>query len=79
MVIFLTDGVATSGQTNRETILEHAVETNRKEMPIYGLAFGDGADWTLVKKLSTQNDGVARRIYEDSDSALQVCVSFTLQ
>ena len=43
------------------------------EIPINTLAFGDGADWGLIKKVALQNNGVGRRIYEDSDAALQVC------
>ena len=74
MVIFLTDGMPTAGQTDGDIILENTIKRNQKEIPIFSLAFGEGADWALVKKLSVQNRGVARRIYEDSDSALQVCV-----
>ncbi|KAK7490573.1 hypothetical protein BaRGS_00018176, partial [Batillaria attramentaria] len=72
MVIFLTDGEATKGETNPNDILKNTLTHNKKEMPIYSLAFGENADWTLVKKLASQNNGVARRIYEDSDSALQI-------
>ena len=72
MVVFLTDGVPTSGETNADTILQNALRKNKKEMPVYGLSFGRDADWPLVKKLTAQNNGVARRIYEDSDAALQV-------
>ncbi|KAK7490609.1 hypothetical protein BaRGS_00018212 [Batillaria attramentaria] len=72
IVIFLTDGEATKGEDNPDAILKNALKRNKKEMPIYSLAFGENADWTLVKKLASQNNGVARRIYEDSDSALQI-------
>ncbi|XP_076469052.1 inter-alpha-trypsin inhibitor heavy chain H3-like [Babylonia areolata] len=72
MVIFLTDGVPTTGETNRDRILRNTINSNSQEMPIYGLSFGANADWALVKKLAVQNNGLARRIYEDSDSALQI-------
>ena len=45
MIIFLTDGEATSGITNSETIKSNIKNSNKGQVPIYGLAFGDGADF----------------------------------
>ena len=39
---------------------------------MFSLAFGRDADWELVQKLSDENDGFARKIYEDSDASLQI-------
>ena len=39
---------------------------------MFSLAFGRDADWNLVQKLSDENDGFARKIYEDSDASLQI-------
>lgn len=72
MVIFLTDGRPTRGDTNREQILSNVRAQNEKGVAIYGLAFGQDADWPLVKRLALQNEGVGRRIYQDSDASLQV-------
>lgn len=39
---------------------------------MYSLSFGKNADWKFVKQLAGQNNGVGRKIYEDSDASLQV-------
>lgn len=39
---------------------------------IFGLSFGRGADWNFIKALSVQNDGIARKVFEDSDADIQV-------
>ena len=41
---------------------------------MYSLSFGRNANFNFVQKLAAQNDGVARKIYEDSDADLQVCL-----
>lgn len=41
-------------------------------MQIFSLAFGNDADFGLLKKISSQNDGFARKIYEASDATLQL-------
>lgn len=40
--------------------------------PIFSLGFGDGADNDFLKKLSLNNTGFARVIYEASDASLQL-------
>uniref|UniRef100_A0A3Q3WXJ1 Uncharacterized protein n=1 Tax=Mola mola TaxID=94237 RepID=A0A3Q3WXJ1_MOLML len=39
---------------------------------LFGLAFGDDADFLLLKRLALDNRGVARMVYEDTDAALQL-------
>ena len=41
-------------------------------MAVFSLAFGDGANYRFLKKLSLQNHGFARKIYESSDATLQL-------
>lgn len=72
LLVFLTDGQPTSGETNAQNILRNIVTSNGGEVPIFGLAFGKDADWDLVKNIAVQNNGIGRRIYEDSDAALQI-------
>lgn len=45
---------------------------NEADIPIFSLAFGRGADFDIVKRVAAQNNGFARKIYEDSDAALQI-------
>ena len=73
MVIFLTDGEPTSGETDRDTILMNVQLMNQQDqVPIYSLAFGSGADYDLIKKVSDQNFGFAQRIYESGNSFEQI-------
>ena len=72
MIIFLTDGEATSGETSSEVIKQNVKNANTDRIPIYGLAFGSGADFGLISKISEENFGFARRIYESGNSFEQL-------
>uniref|UniRef100_A0A3B4Z9T3 Inter-alpha-trypsin inhibitor heavy chain family member 6 n=1 Tax=Stegastes partitus TaxID=144197 RepID=A0A3B4Z9T3_9TELE len=67
LVIFLTDGEATIGVTSGDTILSNAKKALGLAS-LFGLAFGDDADFLLLKRLALDNRGV----YEDADAALQL-------
>ncbi|KAM6924500.1 inter-alpha-trypsin inhibitor heavy chain H6 [Xenentodon cancila] len=71
LVIFLTDGEATIGVTSSDTILNNAKKA-LGSVSLFGLAFGDDADYLLLKRLALENRGVARMVYEDADAALQL-------
>ena len=72
VIVFLTDGQPTAGVTGRDDILSNVRIKNEMEIPIFSLAFGRGADYQFTKKLAAQNNGLGRKIYEDSDSDLQI-------
>ena len=72
MIIFLTDGEPTSGETNKTLIKENIRNANANQVPIYGLAFGDGADYDLVKDISDESNGFSQRIYESGNSFEQL-------
>ena len=73
MIIFLTDGDPTSGVINKFDIKKNIKEANEvSQVPIYGLAFGDGADFNLIKDISDENDGFAQRIYDSGNSFEQL-------
>lgn len=40
--------------------------------PIFSLAFGSDADFPFVKRISDRAHAFARKIYDDSDAALQL-------
>ncbi|XP_061909475.1 inter-alpha-trypsin inhibitor heavy chain H6 isoform X2 [Entelurus aequoreus] len=71
LVIFLTDGEATMGVTTGDTILSNAKRA-LGSASLFGLAFGDDADFLLLKRLALDNRGIARMVYEDADAALQL-------
>ncbi|CAG7716949.1 unnamed protein product [Allacma fusca] len=73
LIIFLTDGEPTVGITNPTQIQTLIQAANKNEsVPLFSLAFGEGADFPFVKKLSLQNNGFARKIYEASDATIQL-------
>nr|XP_022296615.1 inter-alpha-trypsin inhibitor heavy chain H3-like isoform X2 [Crassostrea virginica] len=72
LMIFLTDGKATSGVTDTERILQNIIEANTYNIPIFTLAFGREADYNIAKKIAAMNFGFARKIFEDADATLQI-------
>jgi len=73
MIVFLTDGQPTEGETDGPTIKENVRQANSEsKIPIYGLALGDGADFDLIKDISDESNGFAQRIYESGNSFEQL-------
>merc|ERR1711899_157130 len=73
LIVFLTDGEPTAGETSSTSIKKNIREANADtQIPVYGLALGDGADFDLVKGISDENKGFAERIYESGNSFEQL-------
>ena len=73
IIVFLTDGEPTTGVTSSSEIERLIARANKKlEVPIYGLAFGKGADFALVKSISLKSGAYARKIFEGLDAAIQL-------
>uniref|UniRef100_A0A087YLD7 Inter-alpha-trypsin inhibitor heavy chain 3b, tandem duplicate 2 n=1 Tax=Poecilia formosa TaxID=48698 RepID=A0A087YLD7_POEFO len=72
ILILLTDGDPTSGVTNREEIQSNVRQAIAGKFPLYCLGFGFDVNFEFLEKMSLGNNGVARRIYEDSDADLQL-------
>ncbi|XP_076118866.1 inter-alpha-trypsin inhibitor heavy chain H3-like [Alosa pseudoharengus] len=74
ILILLTDGDPTSGETRPERIQSNVREAIGKRFPLYCLGFGFDVNFEFLQKMAQENSGVARRIYQDSDAALQLKV-----
>ncbi|XP_041922859.1 inter-alpha-trypsin inhibitor heavy chain H3-like isoform X2 [Alosa sapidissima] len=72
ILILLTDGDPTSGETRPERIQSNVREAIGKRFPLYCLGFGFDVNFEFLQKMAQENSGVARRIYQDSDAALQL-------
>uniref|UniRef100_A0A8C2BLS8 Zgc:112265 n=1 Tax=Cyprinus carpio TaxID=7962 RepID=A0A8C2BLS8_CYPCA len=72
ILILLTDGDPTSGETNIDKIMANIKEAIGTKFPLYCLGFGYDVNFDFLTKMSLENGGVARRIYEDSDADLQL-------
>ncbi|XP_014814895.1 PREDICTED: inter-alpha-trypsin inhibitor heavy chain H3-like, partial [Calidris pugnax] len=72
IIITLTDGQPNVGVSNTEDIQAHVKKAIEGKYPLYNLGFGYGVDYSFLEKMALENKGLARRIYPDSDAALQL-------
>ncbi|XP_027496168.1 inter-alpha-trypsin inhibitor heavy chain H4 isoform X1 [Corapipo altera] len=72
MVILLTDGQPTSGETNVEEIQENIQKAINGKYALFCLGFGFDVSYKFLEKMALSNGGIARRIYENADAALQL-------
>ncbi|KAM3848238.1 inter-alpha-trypsin inhibitor heavy chain H4-like [Vipera latastei] len=72
MIILLTDGDPTVGETNPKLIYKNIKQANQGKYFLYCLGFGFDVSYGFLEKLALDNSGFARRIYVDSDAALQL-------
>ena len=74
MVFFLTDGHPTVGVTDTLQILGNIRKANGEHIraPLFSLAFGRRTDFQMLRLLSVQNYGFARKIYTAADASLQM-------
>ncbi|XP_072522632.1 inter-alpha-trypsin inhibitor heavy chain H3 [Salminus brasiliensis] len=72
ILILLTDGDPTSGETNLNKIQANVKEAIGGTFPLYCLGFGFDVNFEFLEKMALENNGLARRIYVDSDADLQL-------
>ncbi|KFQ74268.1 Inter-alpha-trypsin inhibitor heavy chain H3, partial [Phoenicopterus ruber ruber] len=72
IIIMLTDGQPNVGISNTQDIQAHVKKAIEGKYPLYNLGFGYGVDYSFLEKMALENKGLARRIYPDSDAALQL-------
>ncbi|XP_070246847.1 inter-alpha-trypsin inhibitor heavy chain H4-like isoform X1 [Myotis yumanensis] len=72
LLLLLTDGDPTEGETNPRKIQKNVQEAVRGQYSLFCLGFGFDVHYAFLEKLALDNGGLARRIYEDSDAALQL-------
>ncbi|XP_063930131.1 inter-alpha-trypsin inhibitor heavy chain H4-like isoform X2 [Zophobas morio] len=74
ILIFLTDGLPNVGIHSGDEIITLVSKLNEgtNRAPIFSLSFGEDADKDFLRKLSSQNLGFSRHIYEAADASLQL-------
>ncbi|KAM5280510.1 inter-alpha-trypsin inhibitor heavy chain H3 [Ctenodactylus gundi] len=72
IIIMLTDGDANTGESRPEKIRENVLRGNEGKFPLYNLGFGNNLNYNFLESMALENNGLARRIYEDSDAHLQL-------
>ncbi|XP_067908037.1 inter-alpha-trypsin inhibitor heavy chain H3-like isoform X2 [Heterodontus francisci] len=72
MIILLTDGDPNVGEKDPAKIQINVKNAIQERYSLYCLGFGFDVDYSFLEKMALDNGGVARRIYDDSYSALQL-------
>ncbi|MXQ95972.1 hypothetical protein E5288_WYG020280 [Bos mutus] len=72
LVVFLTDGKPTVGETHTLKILNNTREAARGRVCIFTVGIGADVDFKLLEKLSLENCGLTRRVHEDHDARAQL-------
>uniref|UniRef100_A0A8C5NPF4 Inter-alpha-trypsin inhibitor heavy chain H3 n=1 Tax=Junco hyemalis TaxID=40217 RepID=A0A8C5NPF4_JUNHY len=68
----LTDGQPNVGVSNTQEIEKSVKKAIDGRYTLYNLGFGSGVDYGFLERMALENKGLARRIYPDSDAALQL-------
>ncbi|XP_062356403.1 inter-alpha-trypsin inhibitor heavy chain H3-like [Cinclus cinclus] len=72
IIIMLTDGKPNVGVSNTHEIEKAVKKAIDGRYTLYNLGFGSGVDYGFLERMALENKGLARRIYPDSDAALQL-------
>ncbi|XP_004379790.2 inter-alpha-trypsin inhibitor heavy chain H5 [Trichechus manatus latirostris] len=72
LIIFLTDGKPTVGETHTIKILNNTKEAARSKICIFTIGIGNDVDFKLLEKLSLENCGLTRRVHEEEDARSQL-------
>ncbi|KAG8515883.1 Inter-alpha-trypsin inhibitor heavy chain H5, partial [Galemys pyrenaicus] len=72
LIIFLTDGKPTVGETHTPKILNNTKEAARGQVCIFTIGIGNDVDFKLLEKLSLENCGLTRRVLEENDAGSQL-------
>lgn len=73
-VISLSPPATPAGESRPEKIQENVRNAIGGRFPLYNLGFGHNLNYNFLEKMALENNGLARRIYEDSDANLQLQV-----
>ncbi|XP_008823348.1 inter-alpha-trypsin inhibitor heavy chain H5 [Nannospalax galili] len=72
LIIFLTDGKPTFGETNSLKILSNTKEATGGQICIFTVGIGNDVDFKLLEKLSLENCGLTRRVHEEEKAGAQL-------
>ncbi|XP_068394456.1 inter-alpha-trypsin inhibitor heavy chain H5 [Eschrichtius robustus] len=72
LLVFLTDGKPTAGETHTLKILNNTREAARGRVCIFTVGIGADVDFRLLEKLSLENCGLTRHVHEDHDARAQL-------
>ncbi len=77
IVVFLTDGEPTVGETNATRLLAKARSANATRARVFVFGVGDSLDTKLLDRLADENGGSRDYVREDEDIELKTSALFT--
>lgn len=72
LIVFLTDGKPTVGETHTLKILNNTKEAAQGRVCIFTIGIGNDVDFKLLEKLSLENCGLTRRVHEEENAGAQL-------
>ncbi|XP_067915892.1 inter-alpha-trypsin inhibitor heavy chain H5 [Heterodontus francisci] len=72
LIIFVTDGRPTIAEVQPHKILNNTRNAIENKFCLFSLGIGRDVDYKLLERMSLENCGVMRRIYEDEDASAQL-------
>ncbi|XP_051050787.1 inter-alpha-trypsin inhibitor heavy chain H5 [Phodopus roborovskii] len=72
LIIFLTDGKPTFGETSTLKILSNTKEAAGGQICIFTIGIGNDVDSKLLEKLSLENCGLTRHVHEEEKAGAQL-------
>lgn len=77
MLVFLTDGLPTVGESNIERIIENSKKVSVKNLRVFPFGVGYDVNTRLLDKLASENSGVADYVEPKEDLEIKVSNFFT--
>uniref|UniRef100_A0A8C4QN46 VWFA domain-containing protein n=1 Tax=Eptatretus burgeri TaxID=7764 RepID=A0A8C4QN46_EPTBU len=72
ILLLLTDGDPSYGETNKENIRRNVKNDLGEDVTLFCLGFGMNLDYGFLEKMALDNQGLARKIFEGADAPLQL-------
>ncbi|KAM4712017.1 inter-alpha-trypsin inhibitor heavy chain H5 isoform 2-T2 [Anableps anableps] len=69
LIIFLTDGRPTIGETQSASILGNTRSAVQEKFCIFTIGIGNDVDYRLLERMALENCGMMRRISEEADAS----------
>lgn len=72
VIVFMTDGVPSVGETNPDKIVDSVTKAIAGNAALYCVGFGDDVDEFLLKRLAAGNGGAYRKVADDDNAAAKM-------
>ncbi len=72
MLVFMTDGLPTVGETNTEKIISNLKSQKNVDVRIFPFGFGYDVNTTLLDRLGSENDGISEYVQPKEDIEIKV-------